>query len=328
MPRRFPIVAAPILLIAACGGDQASSGPPVAPPPALTEPVWQLVWSDEFSSSRIDSSKWALAVDCWGGGNDERQCYTDRPENARVADGRLIITARREDFTGSALPLHLLEGASDPDALATKPFTSAKLVTRNLASWKYGRIEIRAKLPQVQGTWPALWMLPESDVYGKWAASGEIDIMEAVNLGVPCIQCPGGLENTILGTLHFGGVWPDNALASTEHPFPSVLDGFHTYGVIWTEGRFQWLVDGQAFATRTASEWFTTGSQNPNAPFDQAFHLIMNLAIGGKLPEGRGVGGISKEGFPKTMEIDWVRVWKCSDEALGGANCQGTGSGQ
>src|SRR3546814_2737750 len=97
-------------------------------------------------------------------------------------------------------------------------------------------------------------MLPESDVYGRWAASGEIDIMEAVNLGVPCTQCPGGLENTILGTLHFGGVWPDNALASTEHPFPPVLDGFHTHGVIWTEGRFQWLVDAQAGSEEDTSE--------------------------------------------------------------------------
>lgn len=328
MLRHLSALFAPLLLIAACGGDAADTGAPIAPPPAGGGPVWQMVWSDEFSGSQIDPGKWAFDVDCWGGGNDERQCYTDRPENARVADGRLIITARIEDYTGPALPLHLRAGASDPDAQATRPFTSAKLVTRNLAAWKYGRIEIRARLPQGQGTWPALWMLPESDTYGTWAASGEIDIMEAVNLGVPCAQCPGGLENTILGTLHFGGPSPDNALASTEHRFPAVLDGFHTYGVIWTEGRFHWLVDGQIYATRTASEWFTTGSQLPGAPFDQPFHLIMNLAIGGRLPEGRGTGGVSSEGFPKTMEIDWVRVWQCNDQALGGAGCPATGSGQ
>lgn len=328
MLRHHSALFAPLLLTAACGGDAASAGPSAAPPPAGAEPVWQLAWSDEFQGSRIDHGKWALDVDCWGGGNDERQCYTDRPENAWVADGRLIIEARIEDYTGPALPLHLREGASDPDEQATRPFTSAKLVTRGLAAWKYGRLEIRARLPQGQGAWPALWMLPESDIYGRWAASGEIDIMEAVNLGVRCAHCPGGLENTILGTLHFGGTVPKNALASTEHPFPPVLDGFHTYGVIWTEARFHWLVDGQIYAVRNASEWFTSGSQKPGAPFDQPFHLIMNLAIGGRLPESRGDGGVSGEGFPRTMEIDWVRVWQCSDRALGGANCPAAGSGQ
>src|SRR3546814_14646553 len=117
MPRHFPIVAAPILLIAACGGDQASSGPPVAPPPASAEPAWQLVWSDEFSGSRIDSSKWAMAVDCWGGGHDERQCYNGRTEQARVADGRRILTARREEFTGSAMPLRVPDVAHNPRPL-------------------------------------------------------------------------------------------------------------------------------------------------------------------------------------------------------------------
>lgn len=115
----------------------------------------------------------------------------------------------------------------DPEALATKPFTSARMVTRARAAWQYGRIEVRAKLPQGQGTWPAIWMLPESNAYGTWASSGEIDIPEAVNLGVPCARCPGGRESTILGTLHFGGRWPDNALKSSEMSAPEVLEGFH-----------------------------------------------------------------------------------------------------
>ena len=185
------------------------------------EDGWELVWSDEFDGTGIDRSKWNFDVDCWGGGNDERQCYTDRTENARVADGRLIITARKEDYTGPAWPPHMRNGDRDPDAQATKPYTSARLVTRGNAAWTYGRIEVRARLPQGQGTWPAIWMLPEDQDYGTWAASGEIDILEAVNLGIPCAECPSGREDTILGTLHFGGQWPDNAYSSTETHAPS-----------------------------------------------------------------------------------------------------------
>ena len=163
-------------------------------------------------------------------------------------------------------------------------------------------------------------MLPEKDRYGSWAASGEIDILEAVNLGVPCAKCPGGRENTILGTLHFGGKWPNNQHKGEEVPFPEVLDGgFHTYAIEWYPDRIVWQVDGRTFAERTASEWSTTGSTAPGAPFDQPFHLILNLAIGGKLAEGRGVGGVRLDGYPKRMEVDWVRVWQ-RPEAGGAAS--------
>jgi len=153
-------------------------------------------------------------------------------------------------------------------------------------------------------------MLPQNPAYGPWAASGEIDILEAVNLGVLCAKCPGGRESTILGTLHFGGKAPNNKLASTEMAFPAVLDGFHTYAVEWYPDRMVWLVDGQPFAEQTARKWFTTASKSPGAPFDRPFYLILNLAIGGKLPEGRNLGGVRLDGYPKRMEIDWVRVWQ------------------
>ena len=160
-------------------------------------------------------------------------------------------------------------------------------------------------------------MLPEKDRYGSWAASGEIDILEAVNLGVPCAKCPGGRENTILGTLHFGGKWPNNQHKGEEVPVPEVLDdGFHTYAIEWQPERITWLFDGRIYAVRTADEWSTTGSPKRGAPFDQPFHLILNLAIGGKLAETRGLGGVRLDGYPKRMEIDWVRVWQQPD-ALG-----------
>lgn len=282
-----------------------------SPAAAAANDGWTLVWADEFAGDTIDRAKWGFDVDCWGGGNDEHQCYTKSPRNAAIENGRLVITARHERVTGPALPRHLRRSAATPEAEATRDFSSARLTTRGKASWRYGRIEVRASLPQGQGTWPAIWMLPEKDRYGAWAASGEIDILEAVNLGVPCAKCPGGRESTILGTLHFGGKWPKNMHKGEEVPFPEVLDGgFHTYAIEWYPDRIVWQVDGRTFAERRASEWFTTGSTSPGAPFDQPFHLILNLAIGGKLAETRGLGGVRLDGYPKRMEVDWVRVWQ------------------
>lgn len=285
---------------------------------------WQLAWSDEFAGAEIDEAKWSLVSDCWGGGNEERQCYIDDRANARVADGRLLITARHETASGAAWPAHMREVVADPDRQATQPFTSAKLVTKGKASWQYGKIEVRAKLPQGQGVWPAIWMMPEDNIYGPWAMSGEIDVLEAVNLGVTCPAskgCEEGGESTIFGTLHFGGAWPGNLQASTEVARPSVLDGFHTYGVIWEPGRFRWTYDGEVYGEKVSSDWSTTGSNKPNAPFDQPFYLILNLAVGGKLPESRALGGVSAEGFPKQLEVDWVRIWQCEDRSASANTC-------
>lgn len=281
--------------------------------PSLAQDM-RLVWSDEFDQPVIDPAKWGFDVDCWGGGNDERQCYTDRRQNAAIVDGRLVITALRQRSTGPALPLTHPGRAADPDATATRSFTSARLTTRGKGAWRYGRIEVRARLPQGQGTWPAIWMLPEANSYGGWAASGEIDILEAVNLGVPCASCPGGRENTILGTLHFGGAWPGNAHKGDEAPAPEVLEGFHTYSIDWQPDRMVWRIDGRIFAERVPGDWWSAASTSPGAPFDQPFHLILNLAIGGKLAETRGLGGVSTEDFPKRLEIDWVRVWQKADD--------------
>jgi beta-glucanase (GH16 family) len=306
-----PSLAAAALL---AGASPTLASAEVPAPPAEG---WTLVWSDEFDGPGIDRRKWGFDVDCWGGGNDERQCYTDRTRNAGIEDGRLVITARHERSVGPALPKAMARKSATPDAEVEREFSSARLTTRGKAGWRFGRIEVRARLPQGQGTWPAIWMLPEKDRYGSWAASGEIDILEAVNLGVPCVKCPGGTENTILGTLHFGGQWPANKQAGTEFPYPPVLDGgFHTYAVEWYPDRMVWFVDGKPFAERRAAEWSTTGSAEPGAPFDQPFHLILNLAIGGKLSEGRGVGGVSLDGYPKRMEVDWVRVWQRPDAGV------------
>jgi beta-glucanase (GH16 family) len=306
------------LLLAAGAAGPAAAG---ESPPG----DWHLVWSDEFDGPAIDRAKWDFDVDCWGGGNNERQCYTDDPRNAAIDDGRLVITARRERATGAAFPLAQRGEPGKAKATATKDFTSARLVTRGKAAWTYGKVEVRAKLPQGQGTWPAIWMLPDQTRYGPWAASGEIDILEAVNLGVACAACEGGIENRILGTLHFGGAWPDNRHKGSETALPAPLDGWHVFGLVWEKGRIAWTIDGRVYATQVAGDWSTSGSSDPAAPFDRPFHLILNLAIGGGLAESRGIGGVDDRGYPKRMEIDWVRIWQSGEENASRANENGAG---
>lgn len=274
-----------------------------------------MVWSDEFDGTAVDRSKWTFAQDCWGGGNNERQCYVERPANAAVADGILTITARAGETTGPAIPPDQAK-PGEPVPLQTKPFSSAKLMTKGKASWTYGRFRIRARLPHGQGTWPAIWMLPEANRYGPWAASGEIDIMEVVNLGARCPECPSGIEDRLLGTLHFGGPPPANRLKGEEVRTPAILDGaFHEYELVWTPERMVWSIDGKRVSERVRSEWHSTGSGAPGAPFDQHFHLILNLAIGGGLPESRGLKAVDPNALPARFDVDYVRVWQCRPSA-------------
>lgn len=281
---------------------------------AAAAPEWHLVWADEFDGAALDRNSWVLAEDCWGGGNEERQCYTARKANHRVSGGVLDIIAQREDFTGPAFPRDQRDSMEKAEAIRAKPFTSARLSTQGKASWLYGKVQVRARLPQGQGTWPAIWMLPEDWAYGGWARSGEIDIMEAVNLGQPCETCEGGRENRVLGTIHFGGEPPRNRYITEETQLADPT-AFHTYEVEWDKDGMVWRVDGKDYARRAPHEWHTLASDKAGAPFDKPFHLILNLAIGGHLPEGRNTKGVDFSGFPKTMAVDWVRVWQKRDEA-------------
>jgi beta-glucanase (GH16 family) len=277
---------------------------------------WKLVWSDEFDGELIDRTKWSYDLDCWGGGNAERQCFTDSPANARIEEGALLITARRERVTGPSLP----ERLRDPDTASetvSREYSSARLVTRGNAAWRYGRIEVRARLPRGQGVWPAIWMLPETSSYGGWAASGEIDIMEAVNLGVPCEDCASGVEDRVLGTLHYGAEWPNNHYSGSAVTLPDLAQGPHTYALEWSPQGMTWSVDGTPFACQTPAHWFTTsevGQGRPAAPFDQPFHLILNVAVGGGLAERKNLGGVHPEVFPQSMIVDFVRVYEWAGE--------------
>jgi len=248
---------------------------------------YQLVWYDEFDGPNIDLTKWEHEVNGWGGGNNELQYYTDRPENSFIENGCLVIQALEETYTG-------------PDG--TREYTSARLRTLNKGDFLLGKIEARLKLPSGQGMWPAFWMLPTDWVYGGWAASGEIDVMEAVNI-----------PKQIVGSIHYGGVAPDNTSSNgyySEGHGPKATDfskDFHIYTLEWEANEMRWYVDGNLYSTKT--DWWSTGGPYP-APFDQRFHLLLNLAVGGNWPGDPDESTV----FPQRYYIDWVRVYQIPND--------------
>jgi len=304
--------------------------PVVAPAPAgpafhAEGRGWELVWSDEFDGDQLDRILWEVEESCWGGGNDERQCYTDRQKNVEVKNGVLRLKAFREKFKGLQYPQGWPGGRGKQ---IRQKYTSGKVRTRDRADWTYGRFSARIKLPKGQGTWPAFWMLPADNAYGGWAASGEIDIMEAVNLGAKCPECDGKIgENRSSGALHFGGEWPDNTYKMKAAQLPGgddAVDQYHVFTAEWGAGRINWFVDGQKFLTLNPKDWSTSAlekSQNPNAPFDQDFYLMFNLAVGGKYPEENNTGGFEQSSFPAQMLVDWVRVYQCQEDLATGRAC-------
>ncbi|GHF77980.1 glycoside hydrolase family 16 protein [Thalassotalea marina] len=319
-------------VLVGCGGGATTKTDASAINPAEPVPDWQMVWNDEFDGSAIDSQKWTHEINCNGGGNNEQQCYTDAAENSYIADGVLHIVA---------LPAE--DGAD-------KPYTSARLNTKYKADFKYGRIEMRAKLPSGQGSWPAFWMLPTDEVYGGWPKSGEIDIMEAVNLKVAAQD--GSVESNVHGTLHYGREWPDNESSGKAYSLPDGVnpaDDFHTYAIEWQEGEIRWYVDNYLYQTQRQSkvrynskdeavglshrgwfaEYFDQGSGElttdwGTAPFDQKFHLLLNLAVGGNWPENVNNLGVDASAFAngQHFEIDYVRVFECQSNVETGRGCE------
>jgi autotransporter-associated beta strand protein len=248
-------------------------------------------WQDEFDGTTIKPLLWTHDIGTGsqygltGWGNNELQYYTDRPQNASVADGLLTIRARAESFGGMA-------------------YTSARLKTEGLFSQLGGRFEMRAALPIGRGFWPAFWMLPETDTYGGWAASGEIDIMEARG------QQPG----RVAGTIHYGGSWPNNVWSESVRMLPTgqTIADFHTYALEWDVSptpALRWYVDDVLYATKT--DWWSAGGAYP-APFDKPFSLLVNLAVGGNYV---GPPDASTP-FPSQMLVDYVRVFTAAPPAV------------
>lgn len=340
-------LSAAALLVGCGGGGSTISTPAPSPTPVVTTPSgdvlpvpnaaptgdafhpadkgWVSVWSDEFDGSELDRTKWEVEESCWGGGNDERQCYTDRPENIEVINGLLRLKAYPEPYTGPEYPQGFPHGRG---AQITQQYTSGKVRTRELADWTYGRFSARMKLPSGQGTWPAFWMLPADNVYGGWAASGEIDIMEAVNLGASCPTCEGDVgENRSSGALHYGGVYPDNTFQFHHTALsggPSAKDEYHVFAVEWGEGRINWFVDGEKYFSLDSDDWSSgtvSKETHPYAPFDQDFYLMLNLAVGGGLSETNNDRGFVAQSFPAEVLVDWVRVYQCEFDGTPGRRC-------
>ncbi len=244
-----------------------------------------LVWSDEFDGSSLNPSNWTIDIgdgcpDLCGWGNNELEYY--RAENVDVSDGYLTLTAREEYYGG-------------------RYFTSGKILTRDKQSFLYGRIEMRAKIPTGGGMWPAFWMMPQDSVYGGWASSGEIDIMESAND-----------TDWIGGTIHYGGSWPDNTHSGGTYSPGGVnfADDFHIYAIEWEPEEIRWYVDGVHYYTRSYTQWYSDGAPgNPYAPFDQEFFIILNAAVGGDYTGCTYPGCISAD-FPQEYVIDYVRVYQ------------------
>lgn len=239
----------------------------------------ELVWSDEFDYTGLpDSEKWSYDTGGHGWGNNESQYYTeDRTQNARVENGKLIIEAHKEDYNGS-------------------DYTSARLVSRGKGDWRYGRIEVKAKLPGGRGSWPAIWMLPTDWVYGGWPASGEIDIMEYVGYD------PGVVHGTVHTQAYNHSI---GTQVGESINVPDAETAFHVYALEWSETQIKLYVDETHYFTFNSSDDWTQW------PFDKRFHLLLNIAIGGNWG---GAQGIDDTIFPIRMEVDYVRVYQSASE--------------
>ncbi len=247
----------------------------------LDKEGWKFVWGDEFDGTQIDyANKWNVEIAGNGFGNNEAQYYTARPINLRVENGKLIIQAHRETFTGT-------DGV-------TRNYTSGKLMSKR-PGFLYGRFEIRAKIPRGRGTWHAIWMLPDQSTFSPqyWPDNGEIDIMEHVGFD------EGRIHASIHTKLYNHRI---RTQVTRSLVVPTAVDSFHVYALEWSENKLEIFVDNTKYFT------FERGNLTwEGYPFTHRFHLILNLAIGG---DWGGAQGIDDSAFPMQMEVDYVRVYR------------------
>lgn len=255
----------------------------------------ELVFEDNFDGIGLpDPAQWTYEEGYVR--NGELQYYTvARPENCYQKDGCLHIVVRRD----SAVIEQGLFGkawATPVDTVrrdSIAPITSASLITRGLAEWKYGRVEVRAKLPGCLGTWPAIWMMPASDTYGKWPRSGEIDIMENVGYDLPKVHYAIHTEKYNHTKNNQKRFTVDCATVATD---------FHVYGFEWRADKLTWYLDGvETYSVAKDEEGWEAW------PFDQPFYLILNLAFGGGWG---GSQGVDLDALPQEYLIDYVKVYR------------------
>jgi beta-glucanase (GH16 family) len=246
-----------------------------------------LVWSDEFNGpdgSLPDPERWTIVSGGSGFGNNELEYYTDRPVNIHQEGGNLVITARKESYSG-------------PDGVS-RHYTSARIQTKGLFQAKYGRMEARIKVPDGQGIWPAFWMMGNDFGSVGWPACGEIDIMEKV-----------GFEpSAVHGSLHGPGYSGGEPLTGT-FTLPNqgrFKDDFHVFAIEWEPREIRFYMDDTLFETQTADSL----PAGKHWVFDHPFFLLLNVAVGGYWPGDPD----ATSSFPVSMLVDYVRVYRSGDD--------------
>jgi len=234
-----------------------------------------LVWRDEFNGTEIDADSWKHELGNSGWGNNELQNYTASSTNSFVSNGLLTIEAREEASNGSN-------------------YSSARMITAGLKEFQYGRVDIRARLPEGQGIWPALWMLGANIFEIGWPACGEIDIMELV----------GHEPNVIHGTGHWGvqgsGTSTFQGNGFTLSGGAKYSDEFNVFSIVWTQNQVKYLMNDQEYFA------LTQGSVGGLYPFNSPFFFIFNIAVGGNWPGSPDATTV----FPQRMFVDYIRVFQ------------------
>ena len=243
---------------------------------------YQLLWSDEFDGDALDETIWNYEPHAPGWTNEELQEYTTSTDNVFIRDGKLVIKAIKT----------LTDGGSDY-------YTSGKVTTQNKKDFMYGKVCVSAKVPEGQGLWPAIWMMPtDESYYGQWPKCGEIDIMEVL----------GNNTSVAYGTLHYGEPHAEQQ-GTYELESGKFSDDFHEFCVEWEPGEFRYYIDGNHYLT--INDWFTAvqgEDEKPYpAPFNQTFFVQLNLAVGGTWP---GNPDETTDFDKAEFEIDYVRVYQ------------------
>jgi beta-glucanase (GH16 family) len=266
-------------LLTACNFSKSPNKSQISLPKPPQDLGWTFettpFWADEFDYEGLpDPAKWDYDIGGGGWGNNELQYYTNDLSNASVSNGSLKITAKKEQFEN-------------------RNFTSTRLVSRNKGDFLYGRIEVRAIVPQGLGTWPAIWMLPTDWEYGGWPASGEIDVMEHVGYD------PEMIHMSIHTEAYY---WRINTQKTSKRIVEGAMDEYQIYRMDWTPYALRGYVNDALLFTftnegKTYKEW----------PFDKRFHLLLNIAVGG---DWGGQQGVDESAFPASMLVDYVRYYR------------------
>ncbi len=243
---------------------------------------YSLLWNDEFDASELDMTAWNYEPHEPGWTNNELQEYTESKDNVFIRDGKLVLKAiKTKDENGADY------------------YTSGKVTGQNKKDFMYGKVTVSAKVPEGQGLWPAIWMMPKDEsYYGQWPKCGEIDIMEVL----------GNDTKTAYGTIHYGEPHAEQQKVYTleEGSFSS---DFHEYSVEWEPGEFRYYIDGNLY--QTVNDWFTAvdgeDEKEYPAPFNQPFFVQLNLAVGGNWP---GNPDASTDFDKAEFEIDYVRIYQ------------------